>query len=248
VTAESSCPNCGATAVGSYCSSCGTKLGASAGSASLETTMGGVLGKDRYGVYRIVRALILAPVTTTIKLTFDEGFTKYFKPLFAVVAAKASAFFVTFPTILRDVFGRDANPSAKDAIEVTRYIAREYICLAILFFISYFVYRAVSPNTRGPSQFAKFAAISATVFALIDIATGLLIYAGALVLGRNMTDAQFDVIYYGLDGLDRILTLIFFAAVSCRFWQINWVKSLAVTILLALLNWKLIEPLVRTVV
>jgi hypothetical protein len=247
VTAESSCPNCGAAAPGNYCSNCGAKQGVSTRVVSLESTVAEAIGKDRYRYYRTIVGLIFAPVTATIKLTLDESFKAYFPILFAVATAKAVAFFVTFPTILRDVFEREANPTTKDAIEVTRFIVHQYISLAVLFFISYFVYRAVSPNSRTPGQFVKFAAIAAIVFALIDIATGVLIYVGILALGPDIRDNQFDALYYGFDGLNRIVTLIFFAAVSRGFWQIGWLKALAVGIPLALVNWKVIEPYVQTV-
>jgi hypothetical protein len=240
------CPNCGKAATGNYCSHCGTKQGIEGRSDPHSPPAEAPAGNDRYRYYRTIFALIFSPVATVTKLTLDSNFKGYFSILFSVVAAKAAAFYVTFPTILRDVFARDANPSAKDAIEVTRYIFEQYISLALLSFVSYFLYRAVSRTARPPGQFVKFVAIAAIVFAIIDMASAAAMYASILALGPDITDNQFNTLYDGIDGLNRLVTLIFFAAVSCRFWQIGWFKALALGVPLAVLNWKVIDPYVQT--
>jgi hypothetical protein len=241
-TTERICPNCGDPAIGNYCSQCGTKL---ADGASLGTVVADAIGKERLRFYQAIVGLIRAPVKTTISLTLNDGFKSYFSMLSAVVTAKAAAFFVTFPTILRDVFDQDTNPSAADAIEVTRYIARQYASLAVLFLISFFIYRGVSQIARPPGLFIKFVTIAAIVFGLIDIASAVLMYAGALTLGPSLSN-NFDALYDAVDWSNRIATLMFFAAVSRRFWQISWTKALAAGIPLAVLNWKVIEPYVQT--
>ncbi|WP_423415652.1 zinc ribbon domain-containing protein [Hyphomicrobium sp. B1] len=238
------CANCGTALQGKFCTSCGTQ--AAAASAPEPSSEGwGSLSSEffsshgRNGILSVALSFLRHPVDTIIRLTDDPTYRSQWGFLTATVGAQMTLIYVFLPRAFAALFHvpNTANSSAVITNEIVQYVG-----MAILTPIQYYVCRWLGTRKRSPMSYVKLCVLSVSYGALLSSFVAIFFFLLAVGLLKNGTAVDLGTLWQGLAVLTLIAILVFVTESHRRFWGMAWPIAIAVTISIAALSWLVVYP------
>lgn len=239
------CGDCGQPLSGRYCAHCGAdSLKAAPPTAHAEGWS--ALASDflehgeKNSMLSVVASFARHPVETILRLTDDTSYRGHWAFLSACLAAQFTLSFVLLPRIL-SWFYEVPVPENKAAVVANEIL--QYVGIAILTPIQYYVCRALGTIPRTPRSYVKLCALSVGYGSLLSIASILafLLIGGVAVSARWLTDTT--SVGQALTLLVMLGVVVFVTLSHRRFWGMSWPVASAVTVAIALLSWVVVYPL-----
>jgi len=185
------------------------------------------------------------PVDTIIRLTDDPTYRSQWSFLTTCVAAQLTLVYVLLPRIFSTLFNTPdtANSSAVITNEVVQYIG-----IAILTPIQYYVGRALGTMRRTPMSYVKLCVLSVGYGALLSSGAALLFFATGILALKTGTNVDFVAVWQGLAFATLVAILAFVAASHRRFWGMSWPIAIGFTLGVAALSWVVVYPALTALV
>jgi hypothetical protein len=237
------CANCGTALTGKFCSGCGapavdaSTIDHREGWSSLTAEF--LSRPNRDGIVSIALSFVRHPVDTIIRLTDDPAYRSQWSFLTTCVAAQLTLVYVLLPRLFSALFNTPdtANNSAVISNEVVQYVA-----IAILTPIQYYVGRALGTMRRTPMSYAKLCVLSVSYGALLSSGAALLFFATGILALKTGTNVDFAAVWQGLASATLVAILAFVAASHRRFWGMSWPIAIGFTLGVATLSWAVVYP------
>jgi hypothetical protein len=240
------CANCRTSIQGKFCSSCGApaspphaqpREGWSGITAEFLSSRGG------NGLFAVVLSFLRRPVDTIIRLTDDPGYRSHWGFLTATVGAQLTLLYIVMPRVLSALFNVPSTASSS-AVLTTEIV--QYVGMAILTPIQYYVCRALGTTARSPMSYVKLCVLSVGFGALLSSIAALIVFVSSIVIMKTAvgTDVQGIVQTVGeiFGALTMVGVLVFVSASHKRFWGMSWPIAIGVTLAIAVVSWKVVYP------
>lgn len=242
------CASCGTALAGPFCSGCGTPAHASAkghgeGWTALTSEFVGRPKSD--GIFAVALSFLMHPVRTILRLTDDPTYRSHWSFLTACVGLQLTLAYLALPRLYSLLF--NVPDSANNSAVVTNEIV-QYIGMAILTPIQYYVCRALGSIRRSPMSYVKLCVLSVSYGALLSIVISLLFFAIGTFVQKTGTMIDLTALWQGLLLLAMGAVLTFVTASHRRFWGMSWPIAIAVTIGAAALSWLVVYPALTSLI
>jgi len=236
------CANCGTTLAGPFCSGCGSPSNATAGAhhEGWSALTSEFLNRPtRDGIFAVALSFLRRPVSTIIRLTDDPTYRSHWAFLTACVGAQLTLVYVALPRLYSTLLNLPdgANSSAVITNEIVQYVG-----MAILTPIQYYVCRALGTIRRTPMSYVKLCVLSVSYGALLSIITAFLFFAISIVNLKTVSILELDEVWTALAYLSMAAILTFVTAAHRRFWGMSWPAAIAATVIAAALSWLVVYP------
>ncbi|MBN9246714.1 MAG: zinc ribbon domain-containing protein [Hyphomicrobium sp.] len=235
------CSNCGNALAGPFCSGCGTPANAAKthGEGWSALTSEFLSSRRGKGIFAVAISFLLSPVNTIIRLTDDPTYRSHWGFLTATVGAQLTLVYVIMPRVLSALFNvpDTANSGAVITNEVVQYVG-----MAILTPIQYYICRALGTLPRSPMSYVKLCVLSVSYGALISIGLSLAVLTIALAVMKTGANINLQEVAQALTMLGLAGILAFVAASHKRFWGMSWPIAIGVTLFLGAMSWLVVYP------
>jgi hypothetical protein len=193
----------------------------------------------RNGILSVALSFLRRPVDTIIRLTDDPTYRSQWGFLTATVGAQMSLAFVLLPRLYSALFNvpNTSNSSAVITNEIVQYVG-----MAILTPIQYYVCRWLGSRKRAPMSYVKLCVLSVSYGAILSIIAYLLFFVTALVAIKSGTVIDLATFWQGLSVLVLIAILVFVTASHRLFWGMKWWVATIVTLCIAAMSWVVVYP------
>jgi len=237
------CTNCGTALAGNFCSACGTPApgtnttGYHEGWSSLTNEL---LSKpDRNGIFFVALSFLRHPVDTIMRLTDDPAYRSHWGFLTACVGAQLTLVHVILPRLFSALFNTPdtANSSAVVTNEIVQYVG-----MAILTPIQYYICRALGTRHRTPMSYVKLCVLSVSYGALLSLVVALVFFTTGVLALKTATTIDMASVGQDLTFMMLAAILVFIAASHRRFWGMKWWIAIGVTTVIAVLSWSVVYP------
>jgi hypothetical protein len=233
------CEICGTALAGKFCSGCGApaERATAEGWSALTSHL---LGKpSRNGILAVAASFLRHPVRTILRLTDDPTYRSHWSFLTACVGAQLTLTYVALPRLFSALLNLPdgANSSAVVTNEIVQYVG-----MAILTPIQYYVCRALGTIRRTPMSYVKLCVLSVSYGSLLSIVISLLYFAIAVIDLKTASILELDEVWRGLAFLSMAAILVFVTAAHRRFWGMSWPIAVMVTIGIAAMSWLVVYP------
>lgn len=232
------CVACGKPLAGPFCSQCGTP--APAGGEGW-----GVIASELFdsqqskGHFSTLASFLKAPVETILRLTEDPGYRQHWTFLSLALGVQFALGFLILPQLLGR-FYVVPDLGGKEAV-ITNQIA-QYLGIAILTPIQYYICRAVGSIARRPASYVKLCVLSVSFCSILSTLAILAFWIiGPATAAGGLTIDPW-LLGNGLTSLLQIAILVFVTVVHKRFWGMKWWVAILVTLLIAILSWGVVYP------
>ncbi|RUO99987.1 zinc ribbon domain-containing protein [Hyphomicrobium sp.] len=241
------CSNCGAALHGKFCGACGSPAGTIGPSSSAEHVSEGwgsltsefLSSHGSNGVFAVALSFLLRPVDTIIRLTDDPTYRSQWGFLTATVGAQLTLSFVILPRVYAALFNLQ---NTADSSEVIRNEVVQYIGMAILTPIQFYICRWLGTRRRTPMSYVKLCVLSVSYGAILWMLASLVFFVVSVALLKNQINFDFKAFWEGLVVLTLLGVLVFVTASHRRFWGMSWPIAIGVTLLIAALSWLVVYP------
>jgi hypothetical protein len=234
--------NCGTALAGPFCSGCGSPASPSApkdheGWSALTSEF--LSSPKRDGIFPVALSFLRHPIRTILRLTDDPTYRSHWSFLTACVGAQLTLVYVALPRLYSALLNLPdgANSSAVITNEIVQYVG-----MAILTPIQYYVCRALGSIRRTPMSYVKLCVLSISYGSLLSIVTSLVYFAISIVDLKTASILELDEVWQALAYVSMAAVLIFVTAAHRRFWGMSWAIAIAVTIGAAVLSWFVVYP------
>lgn len=236
------CTNCGTALAGPFCSGCGTRANSSTkshGEGWGALTSEFVRRPKPDGILAVAIAFLRHPVRTILRLTDDPAYRSHWSFLTACVGAQLTLAYVALPRLYSALFGMPdaANSSAVITNEIVQYVG-----MAILTPIQFYVCRALGSIRRTPMSYVKLCVLSVSYGSLLSIVIALSYFAIVLADKKAGSILELDEVWQALALVAMAAVLTFVTATHKRFWGMSWPIATAVTIGAAAMSWLVVYP------
>jgi hypothetical protein len=237
------CEACGTALTGNFCSGCGAPVDntTAEGWSSLANQL---LSKPRpNGILSVALSFLRHPVDTIIRLTDDPTYRSQWAFLSTCLGAQLTLSYVLLPRLYSALLG---VPDTADTSAVITNEIVQYVGIAILTPIQFYVCRALGTRPRTPMSYVKLCALSVSYCTIIATAVALIIFAAGVIAAK--TTAGIDMQTVGLSVMSAaMLIIVIFVAMTHRiFWGMRRWVALAVTLAIAALSWGVVYPFLTT--
>lgn len=236
------CAKCGTELQGKFCSACGTAANSGADEAaegwgSLTSEFFSSRGGN--GLFAVALSFLRHPVNTIIRLTDDPTYRSQWGFLTAMVGAQLTLSFVILPRIYSLLFHvpNTSNSSAVISNEIVQYVG-----MAILTPVQYYLCRWLGTRRRSPMSYVKLCVLSVSYGALLSSIVAIFFFAIAVALLKSGTAVDLATLWEGLAVLTLIAILVFVTESHRRFWGMSWPIATGLTICIAALSWAVVYP------
>ncbi|HML30782.1 MAG TPA: hypothetical protein PKE16_18475 [Hyphomicrobium sp.] len=195
--------------------------------------------QGRDGILSVAMSFLRHPVDTIIRLTDDPTYRSQWGFLTATVGAQMTLSFVILPRAYAALFhvASTANSSAVITNEIVQYVG-----MAILTPIQYYVCRWLGTRKRSPMSYVKLCVLSVSYGALLSSLVAIFFFLTAVALLKSGTAVNLAMLWEGLALLTLIAILVFVTESHRRFWGMAWPIAVGVTITIAALSWLVVYP------
>lgn len=237
------CPECGKAAEANFCKYCGTAL-----SAAERDDWTGVVSEvtgvdDRHGVLPVLWQLLRSPVNTLMRLTEDPNYKGHLTFFLTMLGTKL---FVQFAILPRLIIALGGKSDVDSAATIARENLLQYASLLVFLPLGYLIYKQVSSVPRSQRSYYKFSLIgSGLIFTyelvalVITVVFGLIAaFLSVFILPQPVWDAlQANLVFDRLYAVFFIvITLVFYAASTRRFWGLSWPMTIGMMIAVLILS------------
>lgn len=242
------CADCGAALQGQFCSACGSPARAipaskpaSEGWSGLTADLLNAHGGN--GVFAVALSFLRHPVETIIRLTDDPTYRSQWGFLTAMVGGQLTLLYIVVPRVLAIFFH---TPTATNSSAVLTSELVQYVGMAILTPVQYYVCRALGTNARSPMSYVKLCALSVSYGALLSGVVSFGVFVAAVVIMKTTTGPGTPPIIQEMGNVFALLTmaavLVFVCASHKRFWGMSWPTAIGVTLAIACVSWFVVYP------
>lgn len=237
------CGSCGTALTGKFCSVCGAPAdnAVAEGWSSLANQL---LSKPKSdGILSVALSFMRHPVDTIIRLTDDPTYRSQWAFLSTCLGAQLTLSYVLLPRLYATLLG---VPDTADTGAVITNEIVQYVGIAILTPIQFYVCRALGTRSRTPMSYVKLCVLSVSYCTIISTAAALIVFAAGVMAAK--TAAGMDMQMVGLSVMSAaMLIIIIFVTMTHRiFWGMRWWVALAVTPAIAALSWGVVYPFLTT--
>ncbi len=239
------CADCGTALQGKFCSACGSAAPTPA--AAVNQTREGWTGltsefltsHTSNSLFSVTLSFLRHPVDTIIRLTDDPTYRSHWGFLTAMVGAQLTLTYVVMPRVLAALFGipATANSSAVITSEIVQYVG-----MAILTPIQYYVCRALGTVPRSPMSYVKLCVLSVGYGSLLSSVASLIVFAIGIAVLKTAAGIDIATIGQAFGLLTTVAVLVFVSASHKRFWGMSWPIAIGVTLGIAALSWLVVYP------
>lgn len=227
---------------GAFCSGCGTPANSSAkshGEGWAALTSEFVSRPKSDGIFAVAISFLRHPIRTILRLTDDPTYRSHWRFLTACVGAQLTLVYVALPRLYSALFGMPdaANSSAVITNEIVQYVG-----MAILTPIQFYVCRALGSIRRTPMSYVKLCVLSVSYGSLLSISIALIYFAIVLADKKAGSILELDEVWQALALVAMAAVLAFVTATHRRFWGMSWPIAIAVTIGAAAMSWLVVYP------
>ncbi|MFT3732997.1 MAG: zinc ribbon domain-containing protein [Hyphomicrobium sp.] len=239
------CSNCGTALEGKFCIACGAPAAeVSPSPQRVSEGWGGLTSefmnsRGRNGVLAVALSFLRHPIDTIIRLTDDPSYRGQWGFLTATVGTQLTLTFVILPRLYAILLNLQ---STADSSEVVRNEIVQYVGMAILTPIQYYICRALGTQRRSPMSYVKLCVLSVSYGALLWISVSLIFFAVTIGLLKNQIFFDFQALWESLSVLALLGILIFVTAAHKRFWGMSWPIAIGVTLFIAAMSWFVVYP------
>ena len=156
-----------------------------------------------------------------------------------MVGAQLTLVFVILPRVFSALF--NTPDTANSAAVVTNEVV-QYIGMAILTPIQYYVGRALGTVSRSPMSYVKLCVLSVRFGALLSVLAALVFFATGVLVIKTGTTVDLTMIWQGLSVMTLAAILSFVAASHRRFWGMSWPVAIGFSAGVAGLSWWVVYP------
>lgn len=241
-TQAAQCAHCGHALAGPFCSGCGTRADAAAqnrheGWSALTSEF--APRPDRNGIFAVAISFLRHPIQTILRLTEDPNYRSHWSFLTACVGAQLTLVYVALPRLYSALLNLPdaANSSAVITNEIVQYVG-----MAILTPIQYYVCRALGTIRRSPMSYVKLCVLSVSYGALLSIVMALFYFTVSMIDLKTASVLELDEVWQALVYLSMAAILVFVTAAHRRFWGMSWLAATAATAIAAVLSWFVVYP------
>lgn len=235
------CVNCGTALQGKFCSGCGTPAAVphqdKEGWGAITSEF--LSSRRDNSLFMVVISFLIRPVDTIIRLTDDPTYRSHWSFLTACVGAQLTLTYVALPRLYSSLFSMPdvANSSAVVTNEIVQYVG-----MAILTPIQFYVCRALGSIRRAPMSYIKLCVLSVSYGSLLSMIVALLYFTIVIADMKSGSILELGEVWQALALLLTIAILTFVSAAHRRFWGMSWPIAIAVTLGAAALSWLVVYP------
>lgn len=237
------CANCGTPLQGKFCTSCGAAAQTTVERQNSEgwgSFTSEFLSSDgRNGVVSVAVSFLRHPVDTIMRLTDDPTYRSQWGFLTATVGAQMTLTFVLLPRVYAALFH---VPSAANSSAVITNEIVQYVGMAILTPVQYYICRWLGTRKRSPMSYVKLCVLSVSYGALLSSLVAIFFFLTAVALLKSGTAVDLATLWEGLAVLTLIAILVFVTESHRRFWGMAWPIAIGVTMTIAALSWLVVYP------
>jgi hypothetical protein len=241
-TQASLCMNCGTALIGPFCSGCGSPVDAPAkgkGEGWGALTSEFISAPKRDGIFAVAVSFLRHPIRTILRLTDDPTYRSHWSFLTACVGAQLTLVYVALPRLYSALL--NLPDAASSSAVITNEIV-QYVGMAILTPIQYYVCRALGSIRRTPMSYVKLCVLSVSYGALLSIVFALFYFAISIIDLKTVAILELDEFWTALAYLSMAAILTFVTAAHRRFWGMSWLAAIAATMIAAALSWLVVYP------
>jgi hypothetical protein len=238
------CTNCGTQLQGKFCGACGSAADVSSHPQQPSEGWGSLTSdflrtNNRNGILAVALSFLRRPVDTIIRLTDDSIYRGQWGFLTAMVGAQMTLAYVVLPRLYAAFLNvpNTSNSSAVISNEIVQYVG-----MAILTPIQYYVCRLLGTRQRSPMSYVKLCVLSVSYCSLLSLI--VLVFFAAATIADLKTASVLDLgeFWQTLQGLLTIAILVFVTASHRRFWGMSWLIATGLTLAIAAMSWFVVYP------
>ncbi len=237
------CADCGTALRGKFCSACGAPATTVAANPTHEGWSGLtselVSSRGSNSLFSVALSFLRHPVDTIIRLTDDPTYRSHWGFLTAMVGAQLTLTYVFMPRILSALFN---VPSAANSSAVITNEIVQYVGMAILTPIQYYICRALGTIARAPMSYVKLCVLSVGYGSLLSSVASLVVFAAGIAVLKTAAGIDITTIGQAFGLLTTVAVLVFVSASHRRFWGMSWPIAIGVTLGIAALSWLVVYP------
>ncbi|MBY0560331.1 hypothetical protein [Hyphomicrobium sp.] len=234
------CVNCGTALRGKFCSGCGAPAAVHQDKEGWSALSSEFLSSRRdNSFFPVVVSFLIHPVDTIIRLTDDPAYRSHWGFLTAMVGAQLTLAYVIMPKIFAALF--NVPNTANSATVVTSEVV-QYVGMAILTPIQYYVCRALGTLRRSPMSYVKLCVLSVSYGAIVAIAVTLIAFAIGVAVLKTQADIDLALVWQVLTLATYAAVLAFVSASHKRFWGMSWPVAIGVTLFVGAMSWLVVYP------
>jgi len=234
------CTHCGTPLQGKFCSGCGAAAPALAGPEGWGAIKSEFLNSQRdTGIFSVVVSFLVHPVATIIRLTDDPVYRSHWGLLTALVGAQMTLAYVIVPRAFALLF--NVPNTANSATVVTNEIV-QYIGMAILTPIQYYVCRALGPRARPPMSYVKLCVLSVSYGSIVSIVVTLIAFAIGFSVLKTQAAIDLNIVWQVLTYATYGAVVVFVAWSHKIFWGMSWPIAIGVTLFVGAMSWLVVYP------
>jgi hypothetical protein len=242
-TSAGFCTNCGTALHGKFCGACGTPTATVAANQPHEgwgsLTSEFMSSRGSNGIFAVALSFLWRPVDTIIRLTDDPTYRSHWGFLTATVGAQLTLAYVIMPRVFSALFN---VPNTANTSAVLTNEAVQYVGMAILTPIQFYICRALGTLRRSPMSYVKLCVLSVSYGALLSSVVSLIVFAIAIAVLKSGTAINLGTLWQGFAMITLVAVVAFVAASHKRFWGMSWPIAIGVTLGIAALSWLVVYP------
>lgn len=234
------CVNCGTALQGKFCGGCGVPAASHQGKEGWSAVSSEFFRSHRdNSLFAVVLAFLRRPVDTIIRLTDDPTYRSHWGFLTAMVGAQLTLAYVIMPKAFAALFN---VPNTANSAAVITNEGVQYVGMAILTPIQYYICRALGTLPRSPMSYVKLCVLSVSYGALLTSVVSLIAFAIGIAVLKTGAGIDLAAVWQGLTLLTLAGVIAFVAASHKRFWGMSWPVAIGVTLCVAALSWIVVYP------
>ena len=233
------CTSCGTALSGNYCSDCGAPA-EDMPSEGWSGVAGQLIAKpQRDGILAVAFSFLRRPVSTILRLTDDPTYRSHWRFLSACLGAQLTLAYVILPRLYALLFNvpDKADNGAVIANEVVQYVG-----MAILTPVQYYLCRTLGSIRRTPMSYVKLCVLSVSFCTLVASVLSLIIFAVGLAIVKGSTPIDMGTAWTTLTTAALVVILAFVTESHRKFWGMRWWVALSATLMIAALSWSVVYP------
>ena len=234
------CTNCGTELQGKFCSGCGVAAPGQSGPEGWGAITSEFLSSRRdTSFFSVIVSFLIHPVDTVIRLTDDPAYRSHWGLLTALVGAQMTLAYVIVPKLFAALF--NVPSTANSATVMTNEIV-QYVGMAILTPIQYYVCRALGTRLRPPMAYVKLCVLSVSYGSIVSIVVTLIAFAVGFSVLKTQAAIDLSIVWEVLTYATYGAVLAFVAGSHRRFWGMSWPVAIGVTLFVGVMSWLVVYP------
>ena len=238
------CANCGTPLQGKFCTACGAAVAVGPAVAPASEGWGSLTSEflsshGRNGIFSVALSFLRHPVDTILRLTDDPTYRSQWGFLTAMVGTQLTLAYVVLPRLFSAIFNL---PNGANSSGVLRDEIVQYVGMAILTPIQFYICRALGTRRRSPMSYVKLCVLSVSYGSLLSILVSLFAFGTGVTLLKGGVAINLVTLWQGLSALTLLAVLVFVTLSHRRFWGMSWPIAIGVTLCIAALSWLVVYP------